>query len=101
LAFGEAFRGTWRSPVAHLVWDQGVASSNLAVPTFCLDGTRIAAGRSGRIQERRAVPELCGSGTVLLRGGSRSQHETPRGSGTYAIGHGSAWSGRPLWAPAP
>ena len=25
--------GAWRSLVAHLVWDQGVASSNLAVPT--------------------------------------------------------------------
>jgi hypothetical protein len=25
--------GTWRSLVAHLLWEQGVASSNLAVPT--------------------------------------------------------------------
>ena len=25
--------GAWRSLVAHLVWDQGVASSNLAAPT--------------------------------------------------------------------
>ena len=28
--------GTWRSLVAHLLWEQGVAGSNLAVPTsFC------------------------------------------------------------------
>ncbi|MEY2474263.1 MAG: hypothetical protein QOK28_3592 [Actinomycetota bacterium] len=27
--------GTWRSSVAHLLWEQGVASSNLAVPTTC------------------------------------------------------------------
>ncbi len=26
--------GAWRSLVAHLVWDQGVASSNLAAPTI-------------------------------------------------------------------
>ena len=26
--------GTWRSPVAHLTGGQGVASSNLAVPTL-------------------------------------------------------------------
>jgi hypothetical protein len=26
--------GAWRSLVAHLVWDQGVASSNLAAPTY-------------------------------------------------------------------
>ena len=31
--------GAWRSLVAHLVWDQGVASSNLAAPTkFFKDG---------------------------------------------------------------
>ena len=28
-----AASGTWRSLVAHLLWEQGVASSNLAVPT--------------------------------------------------------------------
>ena|GEM_PF-6210770 len=28
--------GAWRSLVAHLVWDQGVASSNLAAPTIPL-----------------------------------------------------------------
>ncbi len=30
----KCFVGAWRSLVAHLVWDQGVASSNLAAPTI-------------------------------------------------------------------
>ena len=33
--------GTWRSSVAHLLWEQGVESSNLSVPTTqkaCLCG---------------------------------------------------------------
>src|SRR5207342_2684040 len=34
--------GTWRSLVAHLLWEQGVASSNLAVPTSVQAKTRSA-----------------------------------------------------------
>ena len=29
-----SYVGTWRSLVAHLIWDQGVKSSNLFVPTI-------------------------------------------------------------------
>lgn len=33
------FDGEWRSQVAHLLWEQAVASSNLASPTLptCVD----------------------------------------------------------------
>ena len=33
MGYTGAASGTWRSLVAHLLWEQGVASSNLAVPT--------------------------------------------------------------------
>jgi hypothetical protein len=29
----EGSNGAWRSPVAHLLWEQGVPSSNLGAPT--------------------------------------------------------------------
>ena len=33
--------GTWRSLVAHLLWEQRVAGSNPAVPTIKIKGLRI------------------------------------------------------------
>src|SRR5580692_9111730 len=35
LAVNSPCSGTWRSLVAHLPWEQGVAGSNPAVPTIC------------------------------------------------------------------
>ncbi len=36
---GSSSDGTWRSLVAHLLWEQGVAGSNPAVPIACLQGS--------------------------------------------------------------
>jgi hypothetical protein len=37
--------GTWRSLAAHLLWEQGVAGSNPAVPTTRANGQlRLGAG---------------------------------------------------------
>ena len=33
LSLGTSIFGVWRSPVAHLVWDQGVQGSNPCTPT--------------------------------------------------------------------
>ena len=41
--------GAWRSPVAHLLWEQGVPSSNLGAPTgerLCPASTYTLAGFS-------------------------------------------------------
>ena len=32
--------GAWRSPVAHLLWEQGVGGSNPLAPTISRDGVR-------------------------------------------------------------
>ena len=44
-----AASGTWRSLVAHLLWEQGVASSNLAVPTSFMSGSS-SVGRASAFQ---------------------------------------------------
>ena len=45
-----AASGTWRSLVAHLLWEQGVASSNLAVPTKPYAGGSSSVGRASAFQ---------------------------------------------------
>ena len=46
-------RGTWRSLVAHLLWEQGVASSNLAVPIDeSQSATVMPAGSSSHTSSR-------------------------------------------------
>ena len=45
-----AASGTWRSLVAHLLWEQGVASSNLAVPTSPHPGGSSSVGRASAFQ---------------------------------------------------
>ena len=47
--------GTWRSLVAHLLWEQGVASSNLAVPTQDTGWAEIDGVRLVCLSRRRAA----------------------------------------------
>src|SRR5680860_1187328 len=67
--------GTWRSLVAHLLWEQGVAGSNPAVPTegSARGGAHIAGPPT------RAIPERDAKGAVRPR---------PAASGAPASGAG-------------
>src|SRR5579859_2913039 len=74
-SYNSVLFGAWRSLVAHLLWEQGAASSNLAAPTiFCLGVTRRACsvhleGRVSRVSVR--------FGTLFAsRSFRRLQHDT-------------------------
>ena len=44
----ESLVGAWRSLVAHLLWEQGVLSSNLGAPKFRLVGMKLPYGGVSR-----------------------------------------------------
>ena len=47
--------GTWRSLVAHLLWEQGVASSNLAVPIVQFNSATPIAGTFSNLPDGAIV----------------------------------------------
>jgi hypothetical protein len=67
-----AASGTWRSLVAHLLWEQGVASSNLAVPT------NFRAGVAQLVEHQPSKLRVAGSKPV-----SRSTPLVRRPSASY------------------
>jgi hypothetical protein len=73
--------GTWRSLVAHLLWEQGVASSNLAVPTTKETVVAGFSGVSRFLIRQRAEPD----GNVLETShtlGSLARRPRPDQTGT-------------------
>ena len=51
--------GTWRSLVAHLLWEQGVGSSNLPVPTKSVGQSMVGPSAPGvRCEARKADAKL-------------------------------------------
>ena len=80
----KASNGAWRSPVAHLLWEQGVPSSNLGAPTefFEKDG-------GGKPCETLMVMGTAGSAWVSVSRDESGGYTLA--SGTLVVPYRSTW----------